>query len=313
MARLKRGREIDGLLILDKPPGLTSNRCLQQVKHLLDAAKAGHTGALDPLATGVLPLCFGEATKISQFLLDADKVYQTRIRLGISTSTGDSEGEVTGTAPVPAFTQADIEQVLVGFTGRIMQSPSIYSALKQQGVPLYKLARAGKAITPKFREVTIHQLKLIEWGAPEPELPELELEVHCSKGTYIRTLAEDIGKALGTGAHVTMLRRTRAGPFTLTDSLTMESVQQLAEKSALGERLIASDCAIANLPALVLPEEQALLLRQGQAVRGVAGVENFTVDAPLRTYSANKFIGIAALREDGALIAKRLLSTAKLA
>lgn len=311
MARLKRGREIDGLLILDKAPGITSNRCLQQVKHLLDAAKAGHTGALDPLATGVLPLCFGEATKISQFLLDADKVYHTRIKLGISTSTGDSEGEVTGTAPVPAYTLAAIEQVLAGFTGRITQSPSIYSALKQQGVPLYKLARAGKAITPKFRTVTVYQLKLLEWHASGPD--ELELEVHCSKGTYIRTLAEDIGKALGTGAHVTMLRRTRAGPFTLADCLTMETAQQLAQKSELEEKLITLDVAIAHLPALVLPEEQALLLRQGQAVHGVAGVEDLTVDTPLRTYSANKFIGIAALREDGALIARRLLSTAKLA
>ncbi|MDY6983020.1 MAG: tRNA pseudouridine(55) synthase TruB, partial [Pseudomonadota bacterium] len=189
-------RNIDGLLILDKPSGPTSNRCLQQVKHLLRAAKAGHTGALDPLASGVLPLCFGEATKVSQFLLDSDKAYRARVKLGITTATGDSEGEVLASAPVPTFSVDEIETALAKFRGVITQQPSIYSALKQNGVPLYQLAREGKEITPKFRDVTIHSLQLLAH-----EGDEIDIEVSCSKGTYVRTLAEDIGKALGTGAN----------------------------------------------------------------------------------------------------------------
>jgi len=297
-ATKRETRDVDGLLILDKPSGLTSNRCLQQVKHLLRAAKAGHTGALDPLASGVLPLCFGEATKVSQFLLDSDKAYRARIRLGVATTTGDSEGEIVAMAAVPVFSAGQIEAVLGKFRGVITQQPSIYSALKQNGVPLYKLAREGKAIEPKFRDVTIYSLQLLAHAGDE-----LEIEVSCSKGTYVRTLAEDIGKMLGTGAHLTALRRLKAGPFTLADSITMDELTKLVESGALDARLLAPDQAIADLPSVQLDAEQARRLRQGQVVR-VAGNAN----APdVRVYFATEFVGIGELRGNGTLTAKRLM------
>jgi len=294
----KLRRQLDGLLILDKASGATSNKCLQQVKHLLGAAKAGHTGSLDPLASGVLPLCFGEATKVSQFLLDSDKVYRATLRLGVITTTADSEGTVLSTCEVPAFTIDQVEQALQRFRGRILQTAPAYSALKQDGVPLYKLARAGAHIEPKVREVAIHSLELLGWHHPE-----LELEVHCSKGTYVRTLAEDIGKALGVGAHLTALRRIKAGPFTLADSLTFDQMQALAAANALESRLQDMDKAIGNLPELQLDQRQTLLLRQGQGVllEGKSGLPN------VRVYCGTEFIGIASVGADGRLGAKRLL------
>jgi tRNA pseudouridine55 synthase len=299
-------REVNGLLILDKPPGLTSNKCLQQVKHLLRAAKAGHTGALDPLASGVLPLCFGEATKVSQFLLDSDKVYRARVKLGVTTTTGDSEGEVLATVPVPVLSMEQVESALQQFRGLITQQPPIYSALKQNGVPLYKLARAGKAIEPKFRDVRIHSLVLLAH-----EGAELDIEVSCSKGTYIRTLAEDIGKALGTGGHITVLRRLKAGPFALAASLTMEQMIALAELGELKARLIAMDEAVSDLPQIQLDVEQTRHLRQGKSVTLAA-----TAPAPapnVRAYCGEEFIGLAELGEDGLLQAKRLLKYDSLA
>lgn len=291
-------RNIDGLLILDKPSGPTSNRCLQQVKHVLRAAKAGHTGALDPLASGVLPLCFGEATKVSQFLLDSDKAYRARVKLGITTATGDSEGEVLATAPVPVLNADQIEVALAKFRGVITQQPSVYSALKQNGVPLYQLAREGKEIMPKFRDVTIYSLQLLSH-----EGGELDIEVSCSKGTYVRTLAEDIGKTLGTGAHLTALRRLKAGPFTLADSLTIEQVTSLAESGELDAKLIAPDHAIADLPPVHLDEAQALRIRQGQLVR----LHGVGLAPDVRVYCGEEFVGIGELRGDGMLAAKRLM------
>lgn len=291
-------RNVDGLLILDKPSGQTSNKCLQQVKHLLRAAKAGHTGALDPLATGVLPLCFGEATKVSQFLLDSDKVYRAQIKLGITTTTGDSEGDVLSTTPVPALSTAQIAAVLAKFRGVITQQPSVYSALKQNGVPLYKLARAGKEIEPKFRDVTIHKLDLLAFAGDT-----LEIEVSCSKGTYVRTLAEDIGKALGTGAHITALRRLKAGPFALEGSLTMTEMEALAATGALDGRLIPLDQAVANLPSVQLDAEQTRCLRQGKAVPLADAV---TVP-DIRVYWGDEFIGLGEIDAGGTLRAKRLM------
>ncbi len=291
-------REIDGILILDKAPGLTSNKCLQQVKHLLKAAKAGHTGALDPLASGVLPLCFGEATKVSQFLLDSDKVYRARIQLGVTTTTGDSEGEVLATLPVPAFSPEQIEAALQRFRGLITQQPPIYSALKQNGVPLYKLARAGKAIEPKFRDVTIYSLDLVSHQGAE-----LDIEVSCSKGTYIRTLAEDIGKVLGTGGHITVLRRLKAGPFVLAASLTLDEMTALVAAGELEARLITADQAVSDLPQVQLDAEHTKHLRQGKIVTLVG-----TTPAPhVRVYCGEEFIGLAELGEGGLLRAKRLL------
>jgi tRNA pseudouridine55 synthase len=291
-------RDVDGLLILDKPSGLTSNKCLQQVKHLLRAAKAGHTGALDPLASGVLPLCFGEATKVSQFLLDSDKVYRATVKLGVTTTTGDSEGEVLATTSVPVFSTAEIEATLGKFRGVITQQPSVYSALKQNGVPLYKLARAGKEIEPKFRDVTIYKLELLAFAGDV-----LEIEVSCSKGTYVRTLAEDIGKALGTGAHITALRRLKAGPFALDSSLTLAEMEALADAGTLDARLIPLDRAISHLPSVQLDAEQARCLRQGKTVQ----VNEAAVAPDMRVYCGKEFIGLAALGADGMLQAKRLL------
>ena len=219
-AKSKR-RSIDGILIFDKPLGMSSNAALQKVRWLFNANKGGHTGSLDPLATGVLPLCLGEATKFSQYLLDADKAYVTEARLGMTTATGDAEGDVLEIKPFNV-TLADVEALLPRFTGEIDQVPPMYSALKHEGQPLYKLARAGETIERKARTITISQLKVLGL-----EGDRLQLEVHCSKGTYIRSLVEDIGAGLGCGAHVSALRRIKAGPFDLSQSVTLEALEAL--------------------------------------------------------------------------------------
>lgn len=297
MAKQARGRRIDGIVVLDKPGGMSSNQLLQKVKRLYNAEKAGHTGSLDPLATGVLPICLGEATKVSQYLLDADKGYVAHVRLGETTATGDSQGESTGHAPVPALSQEDIEAVLSAFVGDIEQEPSVYSALKQDGVPLYKLARAGKEIRSKLRTITIHSIRLLEWQSPV-----LVIEVYCSKGTYIRTLAEDIGHSIGCGAHVTALRRCKAGPFTLAAAHTLDALQELS-LDALDALLIPADQAIAGLPRFVIDEEQRRRLRQGQTVRVVGGPQ----EQPLRVYCGEEFIGIASITPERVLLAVRLM------
>lgn len=299
----QRGRRIDGIIVLDKPQGMSSNQLLQKVKRLYDAAKAGHTGSLDPLATGVLPICLGEATKVSQYLLDADKGYIAHIRLGETTTTGDAQGEPTGSSPVPALDHAALEAVLAAFVGEIEQEPSIYSALKQDGVPLYKLAREGKEIRSKLRTITIYSIHLLEWQSPE-----LVIEVYCSKGTYIRTLAEDIGRRIGCGAHVTALRRCKAGPFTLEQAHTLEHLKAL-EPGALDGLLVAADLAIDNMPALQLTPDQALRLRQGQAV-SVAAQQQIGLPrgVPLRAYSNGEFVGIVSVDAQGQLQVLRLMA-----
>ena len=216
MAQVKRiRRKVDGVLILDKPRGMSSNAALQKVRWLLNAEKAGHTGSLDPLATGVLPLCFGEATKFSQYLLDADKGYETVMQLGVTTTTGDAEGEVVEQRPVEVG-EAQLLEALEGFRGAISQIPPMYSALKRDGQPLYKLARAGEVVEREARSVTIARLELAAFEGDRPRL-----QVACSKGTYIRTLVEDIGQVLGCGAHVAELRRTQVGPFSLAQAVSM--------------------------------------------------------------------------------------------
>lgn len=223
--RSKR-RDVDGILIFDKPLGMSSNAALQKVRWLFNASKGGHTGSLDPLASGVLPLCLGEATKFSQYLLDADKTYITEARLGMTTSTGDAEGEVLEIKPCQV-TLAEVQALLPRFTGEIEQIPPMYSALKHDGQPLYKLARAGETVERKPRSVTIRQLTLLGL-----EGDRLRLQVHCSKGTYIRTLVEDIGAALGCGAHVAELRRVQAGPFDLARAVTLEHSRRCMPKVA---------------------------------------------------------------------------------
>tara|TARA_R110002110_G_scaffold147129_1_gene337294 strand:- start:110713 stop:111621 length:909 start_codon:yes stop_codon:yes gene_type:complete len=296
----RKGRQISGILVLDKAEGLTSNRALQQAKRLFDAAKAGHTGSLDPLATGVLPLCFGEATKISQFLLDSDKAYQTVIKLGVRTDTGDSQGEIIASATVGELQREQLEQALEGFRGEIEQLPSMYSALKHQGTPLYKLARQGKTVERKRRKVMIHHLDLLDFQSDE-----ITLHVSCSKGTYIRTLADDLGERLGTGAHVIALRRTQAGPFGLANALTLEALQKALDEggnAAIDALLIPADQAIGHLPEVRLTADTAEFVMQGQAVI----TRHAPTQGEVRLYSENDFIGIGEILDDGRVAPRRL-------
>jgi tRNA pseudouridine55 synthase len=224
MPRKKKGRAVNGILVLDKPSGVTSNYALQKVKKLFYAQKAGHTGSLDPLASGVLPICLGEATKVSHFLLDADKRYLTTCQFGEVKTTGDSEGETLGTKPVPEYNEQTLRNLLNHFEGEQEQVPPMYSALKYHGRPLYELARQGKKVERKPRCITIYTIRLIA-----VRTDSIDIEVHCSKGTYIRTLCEDIGSALGCGAHLTALRRISSGPFLLYQSITMDDLLSLYE------------------------------------------------------------------------------------
>ena len=225
--RRNRGRSVNGIFLLNKPLGLSSNQALQRVKNLFDANKAGHTGSLDPLATGVLPICLGEATKFSQFLLDSDKHYRSTFTLGVRTETGDCDGTVRQEQDASTVTEAQIEIAIEAFRGDILQIPSMYSALKHNGQPLYKLARQGIEVEREARPVTIFKYNILGFR-PGPKA-ELDVEVHVSKGTYVRSLAEDLGNALGCGAHVSALHRNIAGPFTDADTMTLEELQKLRE------------------------------------------------------------------------------------
>lgn len=298
--RSKR-RDIDGVLIFDKPLGMSSNNALQKVRWLFNAAKGGHTGSLDPLASGVLPLCLGEATKFSQYLLDADKAYVTEARLGMTTTTGDAEGDVLESKPVNV-TLEQVESFLPQFTGDILQIPPMYSALKHEGQPLYKLARAGETVERKPRSVTINQLKVLGL-----EGDRLRLEVHCTKGTYIRTLVEDLGHALGCGAHVSELRRIQAGPFDLSRAVTLETLEALHAEGghlALDHLLMPSDCGLQDWPEVELTEQTAYYLNHGQAVR-VPGSPAFGM-VRLRDQNG-QFIGIGEMTDDARVAPKRLM------
>lgn len=300
--RRSRGRPINGILPLDKPAGISSNRALQQVKHLYQARKAGHTGSLDELATGLLPLCFGEATKVSPYLLDADKYYRATCKLGIKTSTADSAGEILDERPVPALDRERILAVLDRFRGPIEQVPPMHSALKHKGKRLYELARQGVEVERAARPVTIHALDLIDFGEDW-----IEIDVRCSKGTYIRTLAEDIGEQLGCGAHVSALRRLGAGPFTADQMVTMAQLETALEEggvAALDGLLLPLDSALAGSPALELEDTLAYYLCQGQAVM----VPNAPTSGWLRLYDdKQQFLGIGEVLDDGRIAPKRLL------
>jgi tRNA pseudouridine55 synthase len=304
--RRPRGRDINGIILLDKAQGASSNACLQEVKRLFNANKAGHTGSLDPLATGVLPLCFGEATKISQFLLDADKIYRTRIKLGVRTDTADSEGSVISERDASTITREQILNALPQFTGDILQMPPMYSALKHQGTPLYKLAREGKEVERASRPVTIYELELTEFSGDE-----IELEIHCSKGTYVRTIADDIGEVLGCGAHVTALRRLQAGGFDESDCVTISTLRELKEAgsaddpfSAMDRFLISADKAVEDLPAVVMPELTARFIKQGQPVM----VRHLPTEGLVRLYEEEEFIGIGVILDDGRVAPRRLMT-----
>jgi len=309
VARQRRGRPIDGILVLDKPAGLSSNRALQMVKRLYGAAKAGHTGSLDPLATGVLPLCFGEATKFSQFLLDADKAYESTFVLGIATDTGDAEGEVRASRDASTIAEADVASALEAFRGEIEQVPSMYSALKHQGQPLYKLARRGLEVERKARRVVIKQLELraFRGGARA----EVDIYLECSKGTYVRSIAEDLGEMLACGAHVARLRRTRAGAFTLADSVGMATLEALKANDRLAEMdalLLPADTAVDDLPLVRLSASGGFYIRQGQPVL----VPNAPCDGMVRVaLETGEFLGVGEILDDGRVAPRRLIVTGR--
>jgi len=315
--RKQSGRPLNGLLILDKPKGESSNHALQTLKRLFSAAKAGHTGSLDPLATGLLPICFGEATKFSQFLLDSDKTYRVTAKLGIKTDTGDAEGEVIATCPISGVDEARLNSVLPDFMGSIDQIPPMYSALKHQGQPLYKLAREGIEIERKARQIKIYKLELLSFNDDE-----FELEVACSKGTYIRSLVEDIGEVLGCGAHVTILRRLQSGPFHSDQMHTLESIEQLLASGgfeAIDTLLQPMSASVSHLPEILLDEATAHYLKLGQSVQcpeislisspasSDKGVEEKIVQIWEKDENNKQFLGIGAVLEDGRLAPRRLI------
>ena len=303
--RSRRGRAVNGILLLDKPRGITSNAALQEVKRMFDANKAGHTGSLDPLATGVLPLCFGEATKFSQFLLDADKHYLATVRLGVTTETGDADGAVVEENPVPEISHGGLEEVLARYRGEIMQLPPMYSALKVSGQPLYKLARQGIIVDRERRLITIHRLEVVDRDSGT-----IELDVKCSKGTYVRTLAEDIGRDLGCGAHVENLRRLGAGPFTENETVTIEELKAFAgDRDALDSKLLPVYSAVKDWPSVELTDITTSYLRQGQPVQiANAPTEGWVSIFSESTDDSNEFVGIGEILEDGRIAPRRLVA-----
>jgi tRNA pseudouridine55 synthase len=298
----RQRRQIDGLLLLDKPVGWTSNAALQAVKRLYQATKAGHTGSLDPLASGLLPICLGAATKLSEWLLNADKTYRLTCRLGITTTTGDAEGDVVATRPIGPLTREQVETAMQCFTGVIEQIPPMYSALKRDGQPLYKLARKGIEVERKPRQLTVHAFQLLRW-----EGEELECELRCSKGTYVRTLAADLGEALGCGAHISALRRTAVAPYDAARMVTLDALRERAEQglAALDELLLPLDSAVAQWPAVRVRGDAAFYLRQGQPVLA----PHAPTQGWVRLYEGEQtFLGIGEILDDGRVALRRLLT-----
>ena len=298
----KRGRDIHGVFLLDKPQGMSSNDIMQKVKRIFQANKAGHTGALDPLATGMLPICLGEATKFSQFLLDADKRYLVTAKLGERTDTSDAEGQIVESREVKVKTP-EILTALEQFRGDILQMPTMFSALKHNGKPLYEYARQGITVEREARPITIFELNFIEYNAPY-----LTLEVHCSKGTYIRTLVDDLGEVLGCGAHVTMLRRTAVADYPTEKMLDWNALQALAEPqdlSLLDALLLPIDTAVANLPTLTLNESQTQGIGFGQRIK----FDNSNrLQGQVRLFSyEHRFLGVAVIDENNVIRPQRLV------
>jgi tRNA pseudouridine55 synthase len=303
--RHNRGRNISGVLLLDKPVGLTSNKALQEVKFLFKAAKAGHTGSLDPLATGLLPICFGEATKMSAFLLDADKRYRVTVKLGETTTTADAEGEIVETHDPSGVTEARIREVMEEFLGEQQQLPPMYSAVKHKGERLYKLARQGIEVERETRTIHIYSMALLE-----VKMPEFVMDVHCSKGTYVRTLAEDIGKRLGCGAHVNGLRRTRVGPYDDQALHSLASIQEAFQEKRFEEMdgwLLPLESALSEWPEVMLTADAAFYLKQGQPVL----VPNAPTSGWVRLYAnQTDFLGVGQIQDDGRVAPKRLMQAA---
>ena len=285
---------VDGVLLLDKPQGLTSNAALQKARRLFSAAKGGHTGTLDPLATGLLPLCFGEATKFSADLLDADKVYEADLLFGVRTDTGDSEGRVIETSPV-GFSRTELEQALEKFSGRIDQVPPMYSALKLNGRPLYQLARQGVDVERQARSVTIHTLQLLEYSGDR-----CRLYVSCSKGTYVRTLAEDIGRVLGCGAHLTALRRVAVGPLSLAGAVSLDQLAELPESGRISY-LQPVDALLQSLPMVCLDGEAVQRFTHGNPVPASPG------SGKCRVYAQGRLLGVGEQDSLGMVHPRRLV------
>lgn len=310
MSRRRRfkGRDVHGIILLDKPSGITSNDALQQVKRIYNAAKAGHTGALDPLATGMLPICFGEATKFSQFLLDADKRYRVTARLGVRTDTSDSEGSVVSVRPV-RVTESQLSLALDKFRGDILQVPSMFSALKHQGRPLYEYAREGIEIEREARPISIYSLELLEFTDDA-----VSLEVHCSKGTYIRSLVDDLGELLGCGAHVIQLRRTQVAKYPNDKMLSLEKLNEILDecreqgippREKLDYYLLPMDSAVSNLPEVNMSSILAAYVTQGQAVMVPHALTEGFVRMTVGPEA--EFIGVGEIDEDGKVAPRRLV------
>lgn len=299
-----RSDAVDGVLLLDKPAGLTSNQALQRIKRLLNAKKAGHTGSLDPAATGMLPLCFGEATKVCAYLLDADKTYRVTAKLGTATDTADATGEVIATAAVPALSSAEWNEVLQRFRGESMQVPPMYSALKQDGKRLYELARRGEQVAREARPVRIDEIELLEAAGSR-----LVFRVRCSKGTYVRSLVEDIAKAAGTVGHTARLHREQVGEFRSEDMLDLRGAEAVAAEGseALRARLMPPDAALGRFAEVRVGEAEAERFRTGQAVR----VATTGGDGLVRVYGAGgAFLGVGELGNDGEVAPRRVFRMA---
>lgn len=299
--RAKRGggRDVHGVVLLDKPTAVGSNEVLQIVKRLFRARKAGHTGSLDRLASGLLPICLGEATKLSGFLLNADKRYRARIRLGVRTATGDAEGTVVDTRPIPSLSDDEVEAALARFRGRIQQVPPMHSALKHRGQRLYKLAYQGITVEREPREVVIHHL---ECTCRDGE--RIELDVGCSKGTYVRTLSEDLGEALGTTAHVDALRRVGSGPFGEDEMVSLAELRESEGSGTLDRYLTPMEAVLSEWPAVSLSRDLAWYLRQGQPVR----VPRAPTSGRVRLHAADdRFMGVGEVLDDGRIAPRRLI------
>ena len=298
MSRKRKGRDIHGILLLDKPVGYSSNQAVQKVRWFFQARKAGHTGSLDPFATGMLPICLGEASKTAGFMLEASKTYVAEAVLGIATTTGDIEGEVSGQQQVPDTGPAAIEAVLERFRGHIEQIPPMYSALKHQGQPLYKLARAGREVERKARPVMIHSLDLLDWNPPV-----LKFRVHCSKGTYVRTLAEDIARELGSCAHLKTLRRLNVEPFEEKGTIALETLESAVEGGNAESLLLPVDAGLMEWPVVELDDDSADRFSHGNPVE-IGPVQPGLV----RAYSSHgKLLGIGEVTPDKLLKPKRIM------
>lgn len=307
--RRKFGRPLHGVVVIDKPAGMTSNDVVQKAKRLFFANKTGHTGALDPLATGVLPLCFGEATKFSQYLLDSDKAYKSTFHLGVSTDTADADGQTLSTRDASALTVDQVRQAMTAYLGDIEQVPPMYSALKKDGQPLYKLAREGIEVEREARPVTILEYELLQFRPGV--VAEVDVYIACTKGTYVRTLAEDLGRDLQVGAHVAKLRRVQAGPFSEAQALDLGALEQERGEDraeALDHHLLPVDAPVAELPRLDLDEHSAFYFSRGQAVINNQVYRLGDEGDKVRVFDANEqFLGVAEITDDGRVAPKRLV------